>query len=93
MNHQEFIMELKKRGIDLSIVVFDNNIKDGFCIRKNYFRWEICYRERGQEYNIRGYPSEGDALEMLLEEIIRYNDVVNSNLEKQKTVKKVNEMF
>ncbi len=70
MTRDEFLKLLKENNIDESLVVFDDPIKDGYCIRKNYFRWEVFFRERGKEYNLMGYPSESDALTALLEKLI-----------------------
>lgn len=71
MTRDEFIMVLAKNNIDPNIVCFDENIKDGYCIRKCYYRWETLVRERGQEYDVRGFPSESDALKSLSEELLR----------------------
>ena len=71
MDCNTFLEELKNRNIDPSVVVPESSVKDGFVIRKNYYRWEIFFRERGQEYEVRGFPSKSDALENLLETIIR----------------------
>lgn len=71
MTKQDFILELEKNNISNSIVHFDDSRADGYCIRKNYFRWEVFSRERGIEYNIVGFPSENDALVYLLKELKR----------------------
>lgn len=43
MTRQEFVDQLIENGINPDIVLFDfdNNVRDGYCIRKNYFRWEF----------------------------------------------------
>mgnify|MGYP000534027783 CR=1 FL=1 len=43
MTRQEFVDQLIENGINPDIVLFDfdNNVRDGYCIRKNYFRWEV----------------------------------------------------
>ncbi len=48
MTRQEFVDQLIENGINPDIVLFDfdNNVRDGYCIRKNYFRWEVLERER-----------------------------------------------
>lgn len=71
MTRDEFLKLLKENNIDESAVVFDDPIKDGYCIRKNHFRWEIFFRERGKEYNLTGYPSESDALAALFEKLVQ----------------------
>lgn len=71
MTREQFWEKLKENGIDENIVLFDNNIKDGYCVRKNYHRWEVCLRERGKEYNLMGFPSENDALNYLCEQLLK----------------------
>ena len=41
MTRQEFVDQLIENGINPDIVLFDfdNNVRDGYCIRKNYFRF------------------------------------------------------
>ena len=68
MTRDEFFDKLRLKNIDTKIIVF-NNIKDGYCIRKNYFRWEVFVRERGKEYDVVGFPSESDALQYLFENL------------------------
>ena len=51
MTKQEFISELKNNNINMSIVHFGDSHVDGYCIRKNYYRWEVIFQERGVEYN------------------------------------------
>lgn len=71
MTKNEFLVLLKENNIDENIVVFDDLIKDGYCIRKNYHRWEILFRERGKEYDLIGFPSESDALTALFERLVK----------------------
>ena len=70
MTKPEFLELLKENNVDRSLVVFDDPIREGFCIRKNHFRWELFYRERGKEYDCMGFPSESDALQYLLNKLI-----------------------
>lgn len=70
MTKEEFMTILKSNQIDPNIVSFDSNVKDGYCIRKNHLRWETLVRERGKEYDVQGFPSESNALESLLAEIL-----------------------
>lgn len=79
MNREEFIETLNKNGIDSNIVSFDDGFAEGHCVRKNYFRWEVFIRERGQEYDVIGFPSESDALTYLLEEILRFYRKIKNN--------------
>ena len=62
---KQFLVLLEENNIDENLVVFDDTIKEGYCVRKNYFRWEVFFRERGKEYESVGFPSESDALEYL----------------------------
>ncbi len=71
MTKDEFLISLKENNIDESIVVFDDPLKDGYCVRKNHFRWEVFFRERGKEYDLIGFPSESDALTTLLDKLIQ----------------------
>lgn len=65
MTKKQFLVLLEENNIDENLVVFDDTIKEGYCVRKNYFRWEVFFRERGKEYESVGFPSESDALEYL----------------------------
>ena len=69
MTKVEFLELLKKYHINEKLVVFDDTMKEGYCIRKNHFRWEICFRERGKEYDCIGFPSESDALQYLFDKL------------------------
>ena len=69
MTRMEFLLLLKKHNINENIVVFDDSIKEGYCVRKNYFRWEVLFRERGNEYDCIGFPSESDALQYLFDKL------------------------
>ena len=48
---------------------FDDAIKEGYCVRKNYFRWEVFFRERGKEYDCVCFPSESNALQYLFDKL------------------------
>ena len=69
MTKTEFLDLLKKYNINEKLVVFDNDIKDGYCVRKNHYRWEVFFRERGKEYDCIGFPSESNALQYLFEKL------------------------
>ena len=71
MTRPEFLNLLKKYIINENLVVFDDPIREGYCIRKNYFRWEVFSRERGKEYDSLGFPSESDALQYLFDKLYR----------------------
>ena len=66
-----FLELLKKHNINEELVVFDDSFKEGYCVRKNYYRWEVFFRERGKEYNCVGLPSESDALQYLFEKLYK----------------------
>ena len=65
MTREEFIERLKEKGINPYMVSFNDDTKEGRCIRKNYHRWETLMRERGEEYDVLSFPSESDALERM----------------------------
>ena len=69
MTRVEFLELLKKYNINESLVAFDDPVKDGYCVKKNHFRWEVFFRERGKEYDCIGFPSESDALQYLLDKL------------------------
>lgn len=69
MTKTDFLELLKKNNIDADIVVFDDPIREGYCVRRNHFRWEVFFRERGKEYDCIGFPSENDAMEYLFEKL------------------------
>ncbi len=71
MTREEFLKLLRNNNINENIVVFDDKLKDGYCVRQNYFRWEVFFRERGVEYDLIGYPSESDALTVLFEKLVQ----------------------
>ena len=69
MTKAEFLELLKKHDINEDIVVFNDTIKEGYCVRKNYCRWEVFFRERGIEYDCKGFPSESNALQYLFDKL------------------------
>lgn len=71
MTKTDFLELLKRHRIDADLVGFDNSAKDGYGIRKNRFRWEVFFRERGKEYDCIGFPSEGEALQYLFDKLFR----------------------
>ena len=72
MTREEFRAKLAAFGADPNAVVFDDPVSDGYVLRKNYFRWEVGFRERGTETNLVGYPSEQCAMEALLAELTEH---------------------
>ena len=69
MTKIDFLKLLQQHGIDSRLVVFDS-LSEGYCVKKNHLRWEICFRERGKEYNCIGFPSESDALQYLFDKLL-----------------------
>jgi hypothetical protein len=48
-----FFEELTKVHISANHVRFDDNISDDvFCVNKNYNKYEVFYRERGQIFDL-----------------------------------------
>ena len=43
MTGVEFLELLKKYNINEKRVVFDDTMKEGYCVRKNHFRWEVFF--------------------------------------------------
>ena len=71
MTYVEFVDLLKENKIDTGIVRFESSVADGYYVLKNYHRWEVFYRERGKDYNCVGFPLESDALEYLLNKLLK----------------------
>lgn len=71
MTRQYFIQLLREHNINEALVSFGPVYQDGYCVRKNRLRWEVFVRERGQEYDLIGFPSESDALQGLYETLLR----------------------
>lgn len=69
MTKAEFLELLKKHNINENLVVLDDAVKEGYCVRKNHFRWEVFFRERGKEYDCIGFTSESNALQYLFDKI------------------------
>ncbi len=70
MTKSSFVKLLREHGIDEKTVVFDDPVRDGYCVKKNYYKWEVSYRERGIDYDCVGFPSESAALLYLLSILI-----------------------
>ena len=83
MDRSEFLIRLKKKGIDPQIVSFDSSTKDGCNIRKNRLGWEVFMRERGKEYDNIGFPSESDALQYLYDELVKYTEMGRTDIDIQ----------
>lgn len=71
MTRIDFIEVLENSNIPANFVHFQNSVEDGYYILKNHHRWEVFFRERGKDYNCVGFPSESDALNYLLDKLMR----------------------
>ena len=71
MTKTEFLEQCENNNISSDHVHFDNSVADGYYVLKNYYRWEVFYRERGKDYYCVGFPSESDALTYLLKKIVK----------------------
>lgn len=80
MTRNDFFELLKKHNMKPELVVLDDPIKEGYCVRKNYLRWEVFYRERGREYDCIGFPSESAALQYLFDKL--YDIYVNNRTDR-----------
>ena len=70
MTKEQFFRILKANNIPLDLICFDDNIKDDvFCINHNYTHWEVFYRERGKEFDVKKFVTESDALKCLLDKL------------------------
>ena len=71
MTKKEFFEAIERKSISPDLVYFENSVADGYYVLKNYHRWEVFYRERGKDYDCVGFPSESNALEYLLEKLVK----------------------
>lgn len=71
MDIKEFESILIDNNISPENVCFNNNVADDvFCVRENYGRIEVFYRERGKEFDMQVFQSLSPALEYLLDKMI-----------------------
>ena len=71
MIRTEFLELCRNSNILTNIIHFENAAADGYYVLKNHHRWEVFFRERGTDYECRGFPSESDALNYLADKLIR----------------------
>ena len=71
MTKEEFFEVIESKSVSSNLVHFENSVADGYYVLKNYYRWEVFYRERGKDYDCVGFPSESDALEYLLKKLVK----------------------
>ncbi len=70
MTKQLFLRQLVEHGVDGVPISFNNSTAEGYGVRQTYYGWETFVRERGDEYDIRLFATESDALTFLLDEIL-----------------------
>lgn len=70
MTRTEFLELCKNSNISTGLIHFENSVADGYYVLRNYYRWEVFFRERGKDYNCVGFPSESDALLYLADSLI-----------------------
>ena len=71
MEKRDFLQRLKQEGISESVVDINNEkIEDMHSLRFDGLRWLTFRRERGQEYEVMGYPCESDALDALFQRLL-----------------------
>lgn len=75
MTRSEFLELCESKNISSKLIHYKNSVADGYYVIKNYHRWEVFFRERGKDYDCVGFPSEGNALEYLLEKLSKHNGV------------------
>ena len=71
MTKTEFRELCESKNITNNLIHFENSVADGYYVLKNYYRWEVFFRERGKDYDCVGFPSESDALMYLADKLIR----------------------
>lgn len=72
MNKQDFLKSLSQNNIGLENICFNDEVKDDvFCVRENYTCVEVFYRERGKEYDLQKFSTLSQALEYLLNKILK----------------------
>lgn len=69
MTRIEFMALLEDHNISADIVHFENSVADGYYVLKNHQRWEVFFRERGQDYDCMGFPTEHSALLYLADKL------------------------
>ena len=72
MDRSEFFSRLAEhKMITDGIVCFNDNFSDDiFVVNQNYNKWEVFYRERGVQFELKIFNSESDALNYLLNHLI-----------------------
>ena len=71
MTRTEFLELREINNISTNLIHFENSVTDRYYVLKNYYRWEVFYRERGKDYDCVGFPSENDVLEYLLKKLVK----------------------
>jgi hypothetical protein len=72
MNKHEFLKCLSENNISLENICFNDGFKDDvFCVRESYTYVEVFYRERGKEYDMQKFSTMSQALDYLLNKILK----------------------
>ena len=70
MTEAQFYKKLSESKIDSRYVCFNDVVRDDvFSVREYYGQFEVCYRERGKEYNLRRYNSFAEIIQYLKNEM------------------------
>lgn len=71
MKYYEFLEKVKQNNLSEKMYCINNVIADDvYCITNNYNKWEVFYRERGQEFEKEIFRNEEDAWENLLNRLL-----------------------
>lgn len=72
MDRSEFYSKLAEREmISDGIVCFNDNFSDDiFVVNQNFNKWEVFYRERGVQFELKIFNNESEALNYLLNHLI-----------------------
>ena len=70
MTKTEFLELCKNNDISSDLIHFENSVADGYYILQNYHRWEVFFRERGNDSECMGFPSESDAFIYLADKLV-----------------------
>ena len=75
MTINDFFAILIENGYDPNLVRINDNAADNvFFINKNYYKYEVGYRERGIVFEPRSFSTEEEALRYLLKRIAGVGD-------------------
>ena len=71
MTKNEFLSILNQRGIDRSIIRWEDSVSDDvFCVFPQNGAWRVYYQERGKHFCEMTFPTESDALDYLMTQLL-----------------------